>query len=90
MSELVATWFILHYMANSSALVVVILIALCSVLTTGLLKKWICEIKVVMWFLILVSDTMIVDKGLDDALSAISFNFSICFLILEEWKWKEK
>ena len=43
-----------------------------------------------MSFLILVSDITIVEKGLDEALSAISSNFSICFLVLEEWKWKEK
>ena len=33
---------------------------------------------------------MIVEEGLDEALSAISFNFSICFLVFEDWKWKEK
>ena len=33
---------------------------------------------------------MIVDEGLDDTLSTISSNFLICFLMLEEWKWKEK
>jgi len=40
--------------------------------------------------LILASDTMIVKEKLDDALSAISSNFLICFLALEEWEWKEK
>ena len=90
MSELTTAWFILYCMANSSASVVVILIALCLVLMTGLLKEWICEIKVVTWFLILASDTMIVNKGLDDVLSTILSNFSTCFLMLEEQKWKEK
>ena len=90
MLELATAWFILYCMANNSASVVVTLIALCLVLMTGLLKKWICDIKVAIWFLILASDTMIVDKGLDDTLNTISSNFSIYFLVLEEQKWKEK
>jgi len=47
---------------------------------TGLLKEWMWEIDVVMWFLMLVSDTTIVEVGLDEALSTISSSFSICFL----------
>ena len=66
-----------HQIANNSASVVVTLIALCMVLTTGLLKEWMWEIDVAMWFLMLASDTMIVEIRLDDALSA---SFSICFL----------
>ena len=38
----------------------------------------------------LASDTMIVEVGLDEALSAISSSFSIWFLAQEEWEWKEK
>ena len=74
----------LYQIANNLASVVVTLIALCMVLTTGLLKEWIWEIDVAMWFLILVSDTMIVKVGLDKALSAILSNFLICFLALGE------
>ena len=69
-----------HQIANNSASVVVTLIALCMVLITGLLKEWMWEIDVAMWFLMLASDTMIVEVGLDDALSAISSSLSICFL----------
>ena len=38
----------------------------------------------------LVSDTMIVKEGLDEARSAISFSFSICFLTSDKREWKEK
>jgi len=69
-----------HQIVNNSASVVVTLIALCMVLITGLLKEWMWEIDVAMWFLMLASDTMIVEVGLDDALSAISSSFLICFL----------
>ena len=48
------------------------------------------EIDVATWFLILASDTMIVEEELDEAWSAISSSFSICFLISDEWEWKEK
>jgi len=37
-----------------------------------------------------VSNTTIVEEGLDKALNAISSNFSICFLALKEQGWKEK
>ena len=60
------------------------------VLMTGLLKECICEINVVMWFLILASEVMIAKKGLDDALNTLSSNFSICSLTFGEWEWKEK
>jgi len=33
---------------------------------------------------------MIVEEGLDNALSVILSNFPICFLALEEQEWKEK
>jgi len=36
------------------------------------------------WFLMLALDTMIIKVGLDEALSAISSSFSICFLAQEE------
>ena len=83
-------WFILHWIVNNPASVVVMLIALCIVLTIGLLKGWMWEINVATWFLILASDTTIVKEGLDDVLSAMSSNFSIYFLTLEEQGWKEK
>jgi len=73
-----------HWIVNNLAAVVVTLIALCMVLMIGLLKKWIWEINVAMWFMILASDTMIVEEGLDEALSAILSNFLIWFLLLEE------
>jgi len=60
------------------------------VLMTGLLKEWMWEIDVVTWFLMLVSDTTIVEVGLDEALSTISSSFSICFLTQDKRKWKEK
>ena len=88
--ELPIAWFIPHWIANNLASVVVTLTALWMVLMTGLLKEWIWEIKVVTWYLILASDTMIVEERLNDALNVISSKFSICFLILEEWEWKEK
>ena len=79
----------LHQIVKSSALAMVILITLCKVLMTGLLKKWICEIEVVTWFLMLVSDTTIVEKGLEDTLNITSSKFFICFLIFIRWEWKE-
>ena len=33
---------------------------------------------------------MIVKEGSDEALSIISFNFSIFFSVFENWKWKDK
>ena len=83
-------WFILYWIVNNSASVVITLITLCIVLTIGLLKGWMWEINVVTWFLILASDTTIVKEGLDDVLSTMSSNFSIYFLTLEEQGWKEK
>ena len=80
----------LHWIANNSALVVVMLIALCIVLMTGLLKEWMWEIDVAMWFLILALDTTIVEIGLDKSLSTISSSFLICFLIQDKQEWKEK
>jgi len=90
MLALSIAWFILHWIVNNSALVVVTLITLCIVLTIGLLKGWMWEINVAIWFLILASDTTIVKEGLDDVLSTILSNFSIYFLTLEEQGWKEK
>ena len=83
-------WFIPHWTANNLASVIVTLTTLCIVLTTYLLKEYICEIDVVMWFLILALEMTIVEEGLDDALNALSSNFSICFLMFGEWEWKEK
>ena len=37
------------------------------------------------WFLILISNTIIVEKGSEDALSVISSNFLKCFLMSEKW-----
>ena len=87
---LVTAWFILQWMAKSLALAVVILIALCKVLTTGLLKKWMCEMEVVTRFLILASDMTMDEKGSENALSVISSKFSMCFLTFKEQEWKEK
>ena len=82
--------FMLHWIANNLTSVIVILTALWMVLMTGLLKEWIWEIDVATWFLILVSNTTVVEEGLDNALNTISSKFSICFITLEEWRWKEK
>ena len=49
-----------------------------------------CNIEVATWFLILASDTTIVDEGLDDTLNLILSNFSMCFFKLGKQKWKEK
>ena len=87
---LVTTWFILQWMTKSSASAVVILIALCKVLTIGLVKKWMCKMEVVTWFLILASNTTMDKKGSEDALSIISSKFSMCFSTFEEQGWKEK
>jgi len=48
------------------------------------------EINVAIWFLMLVSDTTIVEEELDEALSTISFSFLICFLTPNKQEWKEK
>ena len=73
-----------HWIVNNSASVMITLIALCIVLMTDLLKKWIWETDVAMWFLILVLDTTIVEVGLDEALSIILSSSLICFLTLGE------
>ena len=59
-------------------------------MTIGLLKKWMCEMEVATWFLILASDTTMDEKELEDALSVISSKFSMYFLTFEEQGWKEK
>ena len=66
------------------------LIALCIVLMTDLLKKWIWETDVAMWFLILVLNTTIVEVELDEALSIILSSSLICFLTLGEQGWKAR
>ena len=86
---LATTWFILQWIAKSSASAVVILIAL-KVLTIGLLKEWMCKMEVATWFLILTFDMTMDEKGSEDAQSVISSKFSMCFLTFEEWGWKEK
>ena len=83
-------WFILHWIANNLASVIVTLTTLCIVLTTGLLKECIFEINMVTWFLILASETTITEEGLNDALNTLLSNFLICFLIFGEQEWKEK
>ena len=40
-----------------------------------------CEMEVATWFLMLVSNTTIVEKGLENALNVTSSKFFICFLI---------
>ena len=82
-------WLMLHQIAKSSASAVVILIALCKVLTTGLLKEWICEMEVATWFLMLASDTTIVEKELEHILNVTSSKFFICFLMFIRQGWKE-
>ena len=39
-----------------------------------------CEMEVVTWFLMLVSNTTIVEKGLEDTLNMTSSKFFMCFL----------
>ena len=87
---LVTTWFISQQMAKSSALAVVILIALYRVLMIGLLKEWMCEMEVATWFIILASNMTMDEKVSKDALSMVSSKFSMCFLMFEERGWKEK
>ena len=82
-------WLMLHQIAKSSASAVVILIALCKVLTTGLLKEWICKMEVATWFLMLASDTTIVEKELEHILNVTSSKFFICFLMFIRQGWKE-
>ena len=79
----------LHWIAKSMASAVVILITLYKVLTTGLLKEWMCKMEVATWFLMLVSDTTIVEKGLEYTLNMTSFKFFMCFLTFVRWGWKE-
>ena len=77
MSWLLTVWFISHCIIKSLASVVVMLIALCNVLMIGLLYKWMCDIEVVIWFLILAFDTTIVEEGFNNALNVILSNFFI-------------
>ena len=58
-------------------------------MTIGLLKKWMCEMEVATWFLILASDTTMDEKELEDALSVISSKFSMYYLTFEEQGWKK-
>ena len=76
-------------MANSSASVVNTLTILCIVLVTGLLCKWMCEMDVATWFLILVSEMTIAKDVLDNALSVMLSSSSMCFLIFEKHGWNE-
>ena len=46
--------------------------------------------EVATWFLMLVSDTTIVEKRLDDALNMILSKFFMCFLTFVRQGWKEK
>ena len=87
--RLATAWLMPHQIAKSSASAVVILITLCKVLTTGLSKEWMCEIEVVTWFLMLVSDITIVEEGLEDTLNMTSSKFFICFLTFIRQEWKE-
>ena len=45
--------------------------------------------ELVTWFLMLASDTTIVEKGLEDALNMTSSKFFICFLTFIRQGWKE-
>ena len=83
------TWLIPHQIVNSLASVVVTLIALWIVLMMGLLYKWIFNIDVAIWFLMLVSDTIMEDEKFDNALNVILLRFLMWFLIFEEYGWKE-
>ena len=85
----VTAWLMLYQIVKSLASAVVILIALYKVLTTGLSKEWMCEMEVVTWFLMLVSNTTIVEKGLEDTLNMTSSKFFMCFLTFIRWGWKE-
>ena len=74
-------------MANSSALVVKTLTALCIVLVTGLLCEWMCKMDVATWFLILASEMTIAEDMLDDVLSVVLSSSSMCSLVFEEHGW---
>ena len=89
MLVMLTTWLIPHQITNNSALVVVILTTLWIVLMTELLCEWICEMDIVIWFLILVSETIIKEDIFKDALNIVLSNFFMCFLIFEEHRWKE-
>ena len=79
------TWLIPYWIVNNSASVVVILTALWIVLITGLLCKWICDIEVAIWFLMLALETIIEEEVFDDALNVMLLRFFIWFLMFEEW-----
>lgn len=55
----------------------------------GLSCKWICDIDMTTWFLMLVLDTTIEDEVFDDALNVMSLRFLMWFLTFEEHEWKE-
>ena len=82
-------WLMPHQIAKSLASAMVILIVLCKVLMTGLLKEWMCKMEVVTWFLMLASDTTIVKEGLENVLNVTLSKFFICFLTFIRWGWKE-
>ena len=84
----VIAWLIPYLIAKSSASAVVMLMALWRVLTMGLLKEWMCNMDIATWFFMLVSDTMMDEKGLEEALIVISSKFSMCFWMFKVWGWK--
>ena len=65
------TWLMPQWIANSLALVEVILTTWWIILMISLLYKWICDIDIATWFLILVSEMTIEEAKLDDALRVI-------------------
>ena len=73
----------LHLIANSFTSMVGILTAWWSVLTTGQSNKWICNIEVATWFLMLISETTIHNKRFDE--EAITILSSFWIWILMSW-----
>ena len=72
MLEIPTTWLISHYITNNSALVVMTLTAQWIVLMTDLLCKWIYNIEVVTWFLMLASEMTMEEERLDNALNIMT------------------
>ena len=87
--EIPTTWLIPHCIANNLALVVVILTAQWIVLITDLSCEWIYNIEVATWFLMLVSEMIIGEEGLDNTLKVMLLRFLMWFLMFEEHGWNE-
>ena len=89
MLGILTTWLIPYCIANNSASVVMTLTTQWIVLMTNLSCKWIYDIEVATWFLMLASEMTMEEKGLDNVLKVMLLRFLMWFLMFEKRRWNE-